>query len=83
MLTSLGTEAILFLKSESYFVKRHRDSKALYIRNAAASAILQGCFSNGYIGWGLSIHNQVGETIFSACKRESISVEPIMAANCY
>jgi hypothetical protein len=37
------------------------------------------CFSNGYTAWGLSIHNQIGESIFSACKRESLSVEPVMA----
>ncbi|CAJ2645003.1 uncharacterized protein LOC123895600 [Trifolium pratense] len=38
-----------------------------------------GCFMDGSTGWGLVFHNQVGETIFSACKREFISVEPIVA----
>jgi hypothetical protein len=36
-------------------------------------------FMDGSTECCLVIHNQAGETIFSACKREFISVEPIVA----
>jgi hypothetical protein len=38
-----------------------------------------GCFSNGITGWGVSIHDQRGVTIFSSCRSENIKIEPLLA----
>jgi len=38
-----------------------------------------GCFSNGITGWGVSIHDERGMTIFSSCRSENITVEPLLA----
>ncbi|PNX83397.1 hypothetical protein L195_g039439, partial [Trifolium pratense] len=41
-LSSFYSHYVMFRKSESYFVARRRDPNTLYIRNVAASAIMQG-----------------------------------------
>ncbi|GAU37237.1 hypothetical protein TSUD_375390 [Trifolium subterraneum] len=38
-----------------------------------------GCSMSGPIVWGLVLRNSDGETILSVCKREEISVDPLMA----
>ncbi|GAU44262.1 hypothetical protein TSUD_400080 [Trifolium subterraneum] len=37
------------------------------------------CCNSGHTVWGLVLRNSIGETIFSACKREDITVEPLLA----
>ncbi|CAJ2654058.1 unnamed protein product [Trifolium pratense] len=38
-----------------------------------------GCCNSGHTVWGLVLRNLNGETVFSACKREDITAEPLLA----
>lgn len=38
-----------------------------------------GCGAGGPTGWGLTMHNQAGETVPSMCKKENIDVAPLLA----
>ncbi|PNX85341.1 hypothetical protein L195_g041409, partial [Trifolium pratense] len=38
-----------------------------------------GCCNSGHTVWGLVLRNMNGETTFSACKREDITAEPLLA----
>jgi ribonuclease HI len=37
------------------------------------------CFSGTATGWGMAVYNHVGLVVFSACKKEPIVVEPVLA----
>ncbi|XP_045789429.1 uncharacterized protein LOC123884387 [Trifolium pratense] len=38
-----------------------------------------GCFSGNATGWGMVIYNQSGHVVLSACRKELIDVEPVLA----
>jgi ribonuclease HI len=38
-----------------------------------------GCFSDDVTCWGCVVQNQDGETIMSACHKDNISIEPLLA----
>jgi ribonuclease HI len=38
-----------------------------------------GCFTGDATGWGMVIYNQSGHVVLSACRKELIDVEPVLA----
>ncbi|KAK2447871.1 putative mitochondrial protein [Trifolium repens] len=38
-----------------------------------------GCFTGNATGWGMVIYNQSGHVVLSACRKELIDVEPVLA----
>jgi ribonuclease HI len=38
-----------------------------------------GCFSGTATGWGMIVYNHMGDVVLSACRKELIDVEPVLA----